>query len=288
MIVVRLCGGLGNQLFQYATGRRLADMHKTELVFDLDWYERTPSSNTRRKYELGHYPIQARTTDRTEAWWCRLHSTRFLGRVAFLPRRWKNVMEQSFDFDSTVLQLPDNVYLNGYWQSHRYFEDVASVVRAEATPLPPAGPLDVAVKEEISATEAVSVHVRRGDYVTQRAAAAVHGTCSLDYYRAALTELASVVRNPHFFIFSDDGEWVRRNLLPPGPYTFVDHNGAEAAFQDLHLMSLCKHHVIANSSFSWWGAWLNPREGKVVVCPKDWFADKRQTRTLTPSTWIRL
>jgi hypothetical protein len=206
----------------------------------------------------------------------------------FLPRRWEDFREKSFDFDSSVLSLPDNTYLNGYWQSHRYFDDIADVIRAETIPSHAAGPRDIAIKEAIDATEAGSVHVRRGDYVTQKAAATAHGACSLDFYRAALAKVGSVVCKPHFFIFSDDAEWARRNISPPGPSTFVDHNGPEAAFQDLRLMSLCKHHVIANSSFSWWGAWLNPRERKLVVSPRNWFADSRPTGTLTPSTWICL
>jgi hypothetical protein len=288
MILVRLCGGLGNQLFQYAAGRRLAHARGAELVLDLGWYAQTPSSNTPRKYELAHYPIQARTTTRAEDWWCRFHSGRLLRRLPIIPRRWHNFREKAFDFDRSVLDLPDDTYLDGYWQSHCYFEDIADAIRAEATPLKPAGPRDMAVNEKIVATASVSLHVRRGDYVTHKAAAGVHGTCSVSYYQKALAKIASLVRNPHFFIFSDDVEWARSSIATPGPNTFVDHNGPEAAFQDLRLMSLCKHHVIANSSFSWWGAWLNPNEEKVVVSPQAWFADGRATRTLIPSTWIRL
>ena len=287
MIVVRLCGGLGNQLFQYATGRRLADSRGAELVLDLAWYERTPSFNTPRKYELDRYPVRARTTTATEDWSCRLHGVRLLRSVPIV-RRWRNFRERSFDFDPSVLSLPDDTYLDGYWQSDRYFADVSDAIRVEATPRSPAGTQDRRVGEAIAATSAVSVHVRRGDYVSQRAAAAFHGTCSPDYYRAALAMIVRHVPNPHFFVFSDDVDWARRHIAPLGPIVFVDHNGPDAAFQDLRLMASCKHHVIANSSFSWWGAWLNPQTDKVVVAPKLWFADGRSTPTLMPSTWIRL
>jgi len=287
MIVVRLCGGLGNQLFQYAAGRRLAHARQTELVLDLAWYERTPASNTRRAYELANYPIHARAAVGLESLWCRLHSGRLWRRLP-LPRRWTNFRERSFDFDGTMLELPDDVYLDGYWQSHRYFDDAADLVRAEATPLVPGGPRDLAIAAMIQTSQAVSVHVRRGDYVARKAAATVHGTCSLDYYAAAIGAVASRLSDPHFFVFSDDSDWTRHNLALPGPSTYVDHNGPEAAFQDLRLMSLCKHHVIANSSFSWWGAWLATSSDKIVVAPKHWFADKRATPSLTPDSWIRL
>ncbi len=288
MIVVRLFGGLGNQLFQYAAGRRLAHTHGAELVLDLAWYEHTPSTNTGREFELFHYPITARTTFGAEAFWCKLHSNRLLRRMPFIPRRWRSFREKGFDFDNLVLGLPDGTYLDGYWQSYRYFEDVADLIRVEFMPTQPPGCKDKDMQEIIVNTESVSLHVRRGDYVTQKAAAFVHGACSLDYYRVALTKLASLVRHSHLFIFSDDVEWARKNIKSPGPITFVDHNGPKEAFQDLRLMAQCKHHVIANSSFSWWGAWLNPRRQKIVIAPEVWFANCRPTPTLVPSTWIRL
>lgn len=288
MIVVSLRGGLGNQLFQYAAARRLAHARRTQLVLDLGWYERTPSSNTPRNYELVNYPIEARGTHGAEDWWCRLHSGRLLGRLTVIPRRWRHFRERGFDFDGSALHLADDTYLDGYWQSYCYFEDIADMIRKEATPSRAAGPRDVAVADVIAATRSVSVHVRRGDYVTRKSASTAHGACSLDYYRKAIAKVAAVVPDPHFFVFSDDVEWARRNLAAPGPISFVDHNGPEAAFQDLRLMSLCKHHVIANSSFSWWGAWLNPSLEKVVVAPAAWFADGRATRTLIPDSWLQL
>jgi hypothetical protein len=273
VIVVRLCGGLGNQLFQYAAGRRLADARKAELVLDLDWYERTPHSDTPRAFELDRYAIRARVATAAERRAC----------------QWRNIREKSFDFDPAVLELPDGTYLDGYWQSERYFDDIADAIRRDATPRTSPTLQDQRVGSAISAASAaVSVHVRRGDYVSLKAAADFHGTCSANYYRAALTAIASHVRDPHFFVFSDDLEWARRNIEPPGPVVHVDHNGPATAFQDLRLMSSCDHHIIANSSFSWWGAWLNASADKIVVAPKVWFADARPTPALLPRSWIRL
>lgn len=288
MIVVRLCGGLGNQLFQYAAGRRLANARSAELMLDLSWYERTPPSDTPWAYELGNYPIKARLATPSEALWCRLHEGRLLRRLPLLPRRWRHYREMSFQFDSSVLDLTDRTYLDGYWQSHRYFEDCSDLIRFELTPIARFGVEDQKIAALIAERSAVSVHVRRGDYITNRAAAVNHGLCSIGYYQAALARVQSQVGQPNFFVFSDDPIWARENLRFPGPATFVDHNGPAAAFQDLRLMSLCDHQITANSSFSWWGAWLNTRPEKIVVTPLQWFADQRDTGSLTPDNWIRL
>lgn len=288
MIVVRLCGGLGNQLFAYAAGRRLAALRHTELVLDLGWYGRKPPLDTPRAYELGHYPIRARLTTPGEALWCRLHEGRWVRRLPFLPRHWQHYREKSFEFEPRVLNLPDNTYLDGYWQSYRYFEDIADLIRTELTPMACFGPHDEKIAALIAQGNAVSVHVRRGDYVTHQIASANHGLCSLEYYKAALGRVLAHVVRPHFFVFSDDPAWTQQNLPLPGPSTFVEHNGPATAFQDLRLMALCDHQIAANSSFSWWGAWLNTRPDKIVVTPRQWFTDQRDISSLTPNDWIRI
>ena len=288
MIVIRLCGGLGNQLFQYATGRRLAYLRRAELVLDLGWYARTPSSDTPWTYQLGHYPIQARSTTWGEAVWCVLHGGTRLRSMSFLPQRWIYYREQGFEFDPEVLNLNDDTYLDGYWQSYRYFEDSADLIRAELAPVAPLERNDEVIATMIAGGDAVSLHVRRGDYVTNQAAGGAHCLCSLDYYKSAVEQVLMHVARPHFFVFSDDSAWARANLFLPSPATFVDHNGPDSAFQDLRLMALCNHHITANSSFSWWGAWLNPSPNKIVVTPHKWFADQRNTEALTPTTWMRI
>ena len=288
MIIVRLCGGLGNQLFQYAAGRSLSIAHQTELVLDLGWYKNTPASNTPRHYELARYPIRARVASANEERLCRLYSSRILQRLQLLRWPWNRHQETNFEFDSRFTNLKDNTYLDGYWQSFKYFEGVVDAIRSEFMPLPAPSALDQAIGDKVHVTESVSVHVRRGDYVTQKAAATVHGACPLDYYDAAMQIIERRVSSPHFYVFSDDSEWAKTNLTFPGPAMFVDHNNSATAFQDMRLMSQCHHHVIANSSFSWWGAWLNPRKDKLVIAPKKWFSDDRSTSSLTPIDWIRL
>lgn len=290
MIIVKISGGLGNQLFQYAAARSLAHKRGVELILDLNWFNHRPSSNTVREFELDGYEIQARKPNAGEQLWLKLHQGRFLSRIPIFPRRWQHFREQAFAFDPKVLDLPGNTYLDGYWQSYKYFSDIAQQIRTELTPKAVLGDIDQAVAREISHanSQAVSLHVRRGDYVTNPAAAKTHGLCGNVYYEDAVKTVASSLQDPHFFVFSDDMEWVRGNLALPGKVTYVDHNGAKSAFQDLRLMSLCDHHIIANSSFSWWGAWLRCNEHGLVIAPAKWFADGRNTRDLTPPHWTRL
>ena len=147
---------------------------------------------------------------------------------------------------------------------------------------------DKKVLEDINTTNSIAIHVRRGDYVSVESVAQTHGVCSLNYYRRAIDFVTHKVENPQFFIFSDDPEWVSEHLSTGYPTSYVIHNGPEEAFQDLRLMSLCQHQIIANSSFSWWGAWLNKNAEKIVIAPRRWFLDKRNTSDMCPENWNRI
>lgn len=291
MIVTRLRGGLGNQMFQYAAGRALALRTGAELKLDLGSYERS----SLRSYALGPFPIQAEPATAEEV--ARLTRTppllriarRLLGREPRPPR--SRVEEPDLTFHPEVLDLPDGVYLDGYWQSERYFADAAAVIRAELEPPEPATARDRELAAAIDATESVSVHVRRGDYVSAAVAREMLGPCSLDYYRRATAWLGERIAEPALFVFSDEPEWVREHLDLPFPTTVVDHGGDAdgAAHRDLALMSRCRHHVIANSSFSWWGAWLGRDPEGRVVAPERWFARADlSSRDLVPERWVRL
>jgi hypothetical protein len=136
---------------------------------------------------------------------------------------------------------------------------------------------------------AVSIHVRRGDYVSDAGTNRFHGTCSVDYYHDAVDRISGFAPASHFFVFSDGIDWAKENLRLRQPVTYVDFNDGEKNYEDLRLMSLCKHHIIANSSFSWWGAWLNPNPDKIVIAPKKWFNDPSiNTDDLIPNSWLRL
>jgi hypothetical protein len=290
MIVTRICGGLGNQMFQYAAGRRLALLRGTGLLLDLSSLD-DPRVPTPRRYELGAYPIRATIASAAELEAVAARRDSLAARIArrACGSRRGAATERHFHFDPEVLELPDGSCLEGYWQSERYFADVADDVRRELTLERPAAGRNALLLERIDACNAVSVHVRRGDYVTVPQTNAIHGVCPLDYYREAARYVAERVADPVFFVFSDDPHWVRDHLRLDGETVLADHNRPDAAPEDMRLMSRCAHHVIANSTFSWWGAWLDPRPDKIVVAPRRWFQEgKLDTSDLVPASWIRL
>jgi len=198
------------------------------------------------------------------------------------------VRERHFQFDPSVLDLPDGVYLDGYWQSPRYFSDVQPVIRGAFSFDRKVSEQNRALAARISDADSVSIHVRRGDYTSVRSLN-YHGVCSMEYYRSAVRTMASKIRNPVFYVFSDDPAWVKENCSFCRPMIVVEHPGQEQAYTDMWLMSLCKHHIIANSSFSWWAAWLSANPEKIVIAPRQWFRDPNiKTDDLIPAAWLRL
>jgi hypothetical protein len=176
----------------------------------------------------------------------------------------------------------------GYWQSEKYFSEFSQQIRRDFSFCKPLSSDNEEFANEINHINAVSLHVRRGDFVNNPTTLATHGLCSLDYYRAAVQYISYRVNQPHFFIFSDDIAWTKENLEIVFPCHYVDHNQGAESHNDMRLMSLCQHHIIANSSFSWWGAWLNPSKEKIVIAPKRWFAKQIDTRDLLPPSWVVL
>lgn len=292
MIIVKLKGGLGNQLFQYAAGRRLACLHNVPLKLDLSWFGDDLSGVTPRSYALGPFPINAEPATDQEI--TRLYEPQ-VGRVKYFLNfinpfyRKTHILGRYFHFDPAILGLPDNSCLDGYWQSEKYFGDLASVIRSDFTVRVDLNGRNREVASVIDGCNAISIHIRRGDYVTNIKTAAKYVTCTNDYYTMAMDLIMARVKRPHFFVFSDDPAWVREHFTIPHTMTLVTHNGPDQAHEDLRLMSLCRHHIIANSSFSWWGAWLNPLPDKVVIAPLRWFNDPAiDTRDLIPASWLRI
>lgn len=180
-------------------------------------------------------------------------------------------------------------YLQGYWQSERYFLKHKGTIRSDFTFRQPPSGQNAELSRTILNSVAVSIHVRRGDYVSNAKTFAKHGTCTPEYYFKAIEIVRQRVPEARFFAFSDDPQWVAEVLAPRYPgLVLVDHNQAEDSYNDMRLMSLCWHHIIANSSFSWWGGWLNPDPGKIVIAPRNWFANGKDSTDLIPETYIRL
>ena len=298
MIIVRLKGGLGNQLFQYAMARSMSLRKNTTVKMDAvsgfknDIYGRV--------YSLKHFNIvEELATEREIAKFIkpdrkRSRSSRSWKR--FKPYYKRPVVVERYQFmcDPNILRITDDVYLDGYWQNERYFKDFADIIRKELTVRTEPDGVNREFARTITNTNAVSLHVRRLHGVAANGTQLPHvtrlfGACSLEYYKTAVRLVTARLSNPHFFVFGDDPEWARENIRLDFPTVFVTHNGKEKDYQDLRLMSLCKHHVIANSAFSWWGAWLCANPDKIVFAPQKWLSEsEHDTRDLIPDGWCRI
>lgn len=289
MIVSHIIGGLGNQMFQYATGRALSLVHDVPLKLDIsgfDGYGLHQGFELKRVFNCAA-DIASEEDVRSMLGW---QSMSVIKRVVARPnmaalRRSTFVVEPHFNYWVGIKQTPDNCYLAGYWQSEQYFQTHTAAIRADFAFKLPLSDRNSKLALQITRGNTVSLHIRRGDYANNPKTTATHGLCSLDYYRAAIQHIAERVQSPHFFIFSDDIAWVKNNLTINFPHQYVDHNQGAESYNDMRLMSLCQHNIIANSSFSWWGAWLNTNAHKIVIAPKQWFANTTNVADLIPSTW---
>lgn len=290
-VITRLNGGLGNQLFQYAAGRALADRLGAPLKFDLSEFE----TYLLRRFELKKFNINAGVATSEELAGFIINPSRFQRRytrlaislgLGFNKIAFK---EYKFGYDDAFEKIRYPMYLNGYWQSEKYFKAAENKLRSELCLANKLDGTSQKILDEILPCSAVSLHIRRGDYITNPSAASVHGVCSLDYYYSAIRHIATLVQNPCFFVFSDDPQWAKDNLKISYSVQFVEANGPDRGVEDMWLMKSCKHHIIANSSFSWWAAWLNDRQDKIVIAPRIWFLDKKiNTRDLIPEQWHKI
>ena len=288
VIITKLMGGLGNQMFQYALGRRLAYERGVPLKLDLTWFSDAPNmgADTVREYVLDGWRIQASIAT-SEDLSCLPARNSFLARLGLAPSR--AIRERGFAFNAAVLRAPRSVHLTGYWQSEKYFKTIRDTLLRDFTLAAPPCPHAAQLLPQLRELRPIAVHVRRGDYVRNRVTNAFHGLCSIEYYKAAAARLAEQVSEPAFLLFSDDVDWTRDNLRLKWPATYVQHDSACSPHQDIWLMSHCSHHIIANSSYSWWGAWLCPNVEKTVIAPKQWFRNPQiDTRDLIPEGWARI
>jgi hypothetical protein len=293
MIITKLIGGLGNQMFQYAAGRALALKYGQPLYLDIGDFDDYRLHNG---FELPHVfdkefniasSVQCK---KLLGWRAGKRVQSFLRRSQMIGIRSDYlVLEPHFHYWRGFELLQDDSYLDGYWQSEKYFGEYSSVIRSDFTFKQGMSENNLIVSGRIAACNAVSIHIRRGDYVENSVTNLTHGVCSLGYYKKGIEYIADRVESPCFFIFSDDIDWVRNNLNVGFPHQFVHHNKGIDSYNDMRLMSQCQHHIIANSSFSWWGAWLNSNENKIVIRPRNWFTKQNvDTSDITPVEWVTL
>ncbi|RDB07693.1 alpha-1,2-fucosyltransferase [Runella aurantiaca] len=287
MIIVKLSGGLGNQLFQYALGRQLSIVNHTDLKMDTTNFSQ-PSGGTTRTFALGSFNIHAAQANKDEIKLLAGEPNRIFQRVrrkiGLMPIHY--FKEPHFHFYQPVLSLQDGVYLDGYWQSEKYFAEIADRIREDLKPVGSFSNQYETFKQSIKQSVSVSVHIRRGDYTTTSKANRYLKPCEALYYQTAVEYLTKRISNLVFFVFSDDIEWAKAHIHFGFPMQYVEGNSAQ---EDLLLIASCQHHIIANSTFSWWGAWLNPHPDKIVIAPQKWFSTERfDTKDLLPESWILL
>lgn len=285
MIITKLNGGIGNQLFQYAAGKNLAIKNNTILKLDLSDYDKIDPRY--RHYDLNSFNIEEKiATEEDMEKIQKKGISKFL--EIFLPYFKRTLIKyHGYDFDPDFFKIKDNVILDGYWQSEKYFIDSADAIRKEFTLKNEPGTRAKEMAEKIVNAESVSLHIRRGDYLSGKFSS-IYPVLATDYYLQAINLIAEKTDNPVFFIFSDDIEWVKNNLKISYPGEYVSDNNIKD-YEEIILMSKCRHNIIANSSFSWWGAWLNSNPEKIVIAPEKWFNIKLfNEKDLLPSAWYTI
>jgi len=272
-IITQLNGGLGNQFFQYAVARAIAIKNHLELKLDISEFE----SYKLRNYELGNFNIQENFTTKNE--FEHLKQKKIFKKTYFKDRNGK--------FQPGVLKIKNSAYLRGFWQSEKYFKNIEDEIRKEFTFKSLAFIKNQTILDKIKQTNAISVNFRCKEYVNNPETAKIHNVCTTQYYKNAIQYMKKNVENPIFYIFSDDNEWVKENFKSDEPVIIVDTANWQ---EDLYFMQNCKHNIVANSSFSWWAAWLNQNPDKIVVAPDKWFTDiaKVNYKNVVPDTWVKI
>ncbi len=289
MTITKLTGGLGNQLFQYAFGKNVSIQNQSELKLDTMSFE----SNKDRDFKLNLFNIDYKIADNKETE--KFIKPNKVARKLFIviekikPLGCKKYYkEKCFNYDNNINNLKSkNLYLEGYWQSEKYFKNIEDTIRKEFTLKEDLDKKYNQLLEKMKNSNSVSIHYRRTDYLLEKNTS-IYESLSEDYYQNAIKTIEEKVNNPVYFVFSDDIEWIKKNAKLPSSTIFVsDKNNKD--YEEFMLMSKCKHNVIANSSFSWWSAWLNNNPEKIVIAPKNWFVDKNtNTNDLIPDNWIRV
>jgi hypothetical protein len=295
LIIAKLYGGLGNQMFQYAFGRFLAIRNNVELKLDVTTLlqNEIKDGSTYRNFELDKFKIQTSIANEEDIQPYKVSKFKKAWDYISLnlPFHSKHfyLREPHFYFFAKAIKTPKDAYIDGYWQSEKYFESIRMQLLNEFTPVNTLSTQTLELLPKIKNAQSVSVHVRRGDYVSTIPANTIHGTCKPEYYDEAIKFITEKLENPILYVFSDDPDWFEKNIKTKHSTVFVKHNIGQNSYEDIYLMSQCQHNIIANSSFSWWGAWLNDNKNKIVVAPKNWFTDNGpNAKDLICKSWIQI
>ena len=299
MILVRLMGGLGNQMFQYAAAKAVAIRNNSELIIDttlLEINEKNPNEVvTHRKLDLEIFNLDLIKASQKQVEYFNGRTYRNLAgkvfnKLLFAFRKKNLIIEKNRSFSPEIIRLKDNKCLVGAWQSEMYFKDKKSEIKNEFTFKEPLLGISKNIFDEIVAHNSICVNVRRGDYVTSPIYSKTLGALSADYYNNGIKYFENKFNNPKVFVFSDDIVWCKNNLQSKIPILFVGHEHAGKKFGNyLQLMKLCNHFVIPNSTFGWWAAWLGEKDGTIVISPKDWVREiVLMPENIIPDRWMKI
>lgn len=290
MILIKVTGGPGNQLFQYAFGRNLALIYKTDLYLDLSEFE----IKKHRVFVLNKFKIKAKiaTEKLLKSYLKFSYYLPYDFRPQFhklLPNYFGNISyEKKFTFDKNNFQIKNDSYLIGFWQSEKYFTDIRHKLLNEIQLKHNFSAKSKKLLKQIQKTESISINIRRGDFLSNPQINKRHGVIGLKYFTDAIKFISSKTANPRFFLFSDDIKWVKDNIKPSHAI-YVDFNYPLHSEEDLLLGSFCKHNILTNSTFSWWVGWLNSNPNKIVTAPSKWFKQLNYDLSdFFPAGWLLL
>jgi hypothetical protein len=300
MVTVKINGGAGNQMFQYACARALSLRNRTELRIDPSpLFDITPW----HRIVIRHYALNiifsvepelnffAKRQKFLKIPYADKIINKYYPRVLGMIGYWHYIKERQVSFDFTINQLSGNIYLEGYWQTEKYFKDYEAIIRKDFSFRNTLSGRSVALAQDISSSLSVCLNVRRAEIVHNPEVSKVHNVVTKDFYERAIDimkkRFGAAIK---IFVFSDEIEWCRQNLKIGADHIFLDYDPGDVEFRDyLQLMSMCKHFIIPNSSFAWWAAWLSKYEDKLVVGPRLWLKDESiNTSDVTPEGWLRI
>jgi len=294
MIISELCGGLGNQMFQYAFSRAMSLKYGKKLKIT---YTTLPGQSIHNGFELSKVfslDVDIATFNDIRKVLDLFHTSSVFRKIVsnrqycFFRHKFFVTEQELYRFSDEVFSNSD-LFLSGYWQSENFFLDFQDVIRKDFSFSDCNDDRTLGYLNKIKRGLSLSIHVRRGDYISNIKAASVHGVCSIDYYKKAFSIISKKFPEINVFMFSDDLDWVESTYRSIIPNMTIVENIGSSSFKDMYLMSNCHHHIIANSSFSWWGAWLNPSRDKSVIAPKNWFVSPdKNIKDLLPDYWIKI
>ncbi len=283
MKIINIIGGLGNQMFQYAFALSLKNKTKEEVKIDISSFNGYELHNGYEINKIFHKNLKiCSNKERKKISYNGKEFTQKLKRKIFKIEK-NEYFEQDFSYNKNLNYTKK--YFIGYWQSEKYFNEIKEEIKKKFKFPEIKDNKNMIILNKIKSNNSVSIHIRRGDYINHP----IHGgICDIAYYKKAIKYIKTNVKDPIMYIFSDDIKWCKENLYLSDA-NYINWNQGEDSFRDMQLMSECKHNIIANSSFSWWGAWLNNNVNKIVIAPSKWFNDKNMdTKDLLPKEWRRI